>query len=342
MSALLEIEDLDVHFPLPLGLSGLVSKRLRRTVRAVDGVSLALDRGETLGLVGESGCGKTTLGRAALHLIRATGGAIRFDGEDIGSLKGERLKAFHRRAQMIFQDPHSSLNPLYSVGRTLREVLEVHKLCPPAEMRGRIAELLIQVGLQPELIDRRPAALSGGQCQRVGIARALAVEPELIVADESVSALDVSIQAQVLNLLMQLQRELHLTMLFISHDLAVVRHLCQRVAVMYLGRIVELGPTEEIFAAPKHPYTVSLIEAIPRMTPDARLGEALLSGEPPSPIDVPDGCAFHPRCDRAMDQCRNGIVPALRSLGTVGVRCHLYGDGTPAQDVGVASPLSVR
>ncbi|MDE0203566.1 MAG: ATP-binding cassette domain-containing protein, partial [Rhodospirillaceae bacterium] len=261
MSALLEIEDLDVHFPLPLGLSGLVSKRRRRIVRAVDGVSLVLRRGETLGLVGESGCGKTTLGRAALRLIDATGGAIRFDGEDVTALRGERLKAFHRRAQMIFQDPHSSLNPLYSVGRALREVLEVHKLCPAAEMRGRIAELLIQVGLQPELIDRRPAALSGGQCQRVGIARALAVEPELIVADESVSALDVSIQAQVLNLLMQLQRELHLTMMFISHDLSVVRHLCQRVAVMYLGRIVELGPTEEIFAAPKHPYTVSLIEA---------------------------------------------------------------------------------
>ena len=272
----------------------------------------------------------------------ATGGFIRFDGEDVTALRGERLKAFHRRAQMIFQDPHSSLNPLYSVGRTLREVLEVHKLCPPAEMRERIAELLIQVGLQPELIDRRPAALSGGQCQRVGIARALAVEPELIVADESVSALDVSIQAQVLNLLMQLQRELHLTMMFISHDLSVVRHLCQRVAVMYLGRIVELGPTEEIFAAPKHPYTVSLIEAIPKMAPDARLSEVLLPGEPPSPIDVPRGCAFHPRCDRVMDVCRNGTAPTLRSLGAVDVRCHLYGDGVLAQDLGVASPLGVR
>ena len=342
MSALLEIEDLDVHFALPLGLSGLVSKRLRRKVRAVDGVSLALRRGETLGLVGESGCGKTTLGRAALRLIPASGGAIRFEGEDVRALRGERLKGFHRRAQMIFQDPHSSLNPLYSVGRTLREVLEVHKLCPAAEMRGRIAELLIQVGLQPELIDRRPSALSGGQCQRVGIARALAVEPELIVADESVSALDVSIQAQVLNLLMQLQRELHLTMMFISHDLSVVRHLCQRVAVMYLGRIVELGPTEEIFAAPKHPYTVSLIEAIPTMAPDARLGEALLSGEPPSPIDVPRGCAFHPRCDRVMDECRNGAVPRLRALGAVDVRCHLYGDGGMAEEAGVASPLGVR
>ena len=342
MSALLEIEDLDVHFALPLGLSGLVSKSRRRTVRAVDGVSLVLRRGETLGLVGESGCGKTTLGRAALRLIQATGGAIRFDGEDVTALKGERLKAFHRRAQMIFQEPHSSLNPLYSVGRTLREVLEVHKLCPPAEMRGRIAELLIQVGLQPELIDRRPSALSGGQCQRVGIARALAVEPELIVADESVSALDVSIQAQVLNLLMQLQRELHLTMMFISHDLSVVRHLCQRVAVMYLGRIVEFGPTEEIFAAPKHPYTVSLIEAIPRMAPDARLGEALLPGEPPSPIDVPNGCAFHPRCGRVMNVCGNGTVPALRSLGRVDVRCHLYSDGAPVRDQSVAPSPGVR
>ena len=342
MSALLELEDLDVHFALPLGLSGLVSKSLRRKVRAVDGVSLVLRRGETLGLVGESGCGKTTLGRAALRLIPATRGANRFDGKDVTALRGERLKAFHRRAQMVFQEPHSSLNPLYNVGRTLREVLEVHRLCPPAEMSGRIAELLVQVGLQPELIDRRPSALSGGQCQRVGIARALAVEPELIVADESVSALDVSIQAQVLNLLMQLQRELHLTMMFISHDLSVVRHLCQRVAVMYLGRIVELGPTEEIFAAPKHPYTVSLIEAIPKMAPDARLGEALLSGEPPSPINVPGGCAFHPRCEKAMDACRNGTAPRLRSLGPVDVRCHLYGEGAVAADAGVASPPGVR
>ena len=342
MSALLEIENLDVHFPLPLGLGGLVSRRLRRTVRAVEDVSLTLERGETLGLVGESGCGKTTLGRAALRLIDATRGIIRFDGEDIAALKGERLKQFRRRAQMIFQDPHTSLNPIYNIGRTLREVLEVHDLCPASERHERVAELLIQVGLQPELVDRRPAALSGGQCQRVGIARALAVEPELIVADESVSALDVSIQAQVLNLLMQLQRELHLTMLFISHDLSVVRHLCQRVAVMYLGHIVELGPTEEIFAAPRHPYTASLIEAIPRMAPDARLSEVLLPGEPPSPIDVPNGCAFHPRCGKAMDVCRNGATPALYSLGAVDIRCHLYGDGARAQDVGIASSLGVR
>ena len=329
MSALLEIKDLEVHFRLPFGVSDLVTGGARRIVRAVNGVSLTLERGETLGLVGESGCGKSTLGRAALRLTETTGGGIRFDGDDVIALKGDKLQAFHRRAQMIFQDPHASLNPMCSVGRTLREVLEVHGLCPPTEMRARIVELLTHVGLQPDLIDRRRIALSGGQCQRVGIARALAVEPELIISDESVSAFDVSIQAQVLNLLMRLQREMHLTMMFISHDLGVVRHLCQRVAVMYLGRIVELGPTEEIFAAPKHPYTASLIEAIPRMAPDAQLGEALLSGEPPGPINLPSGCPFHPRCHQVMDVCRDGAAPVARALGIIDVSCHLY-DGEEA------------
>ncbi len=330
MSALLRIEDLAVHFRVPYGLVELLARAPRRVIRAVDGVDLELQRGETLGLVGESGCGKSTLARAILRLVRASAGRVLFEGEDVLGLERDELLAFRRRAQMVFQDPHASLNPKLTVAQTLAETLRVHRICPPAEIAQRIASLMTTVGLSPEFALRRPAALSGGQCQRVGIARALAVGPELIIADESVSALDVSIQAQVLNLFMRLQTEMQLTMLFISHDLGVVRHLCHSVAVMYLGRIVEAGPTEEVFRAPRHPYTQALIEAIPQMSPDATGLAATLAGEPPSPTALPAGCPFHPRCPHAMAVCRQEPGPAHAIVNGVQVRCHLYpGSGTP-------------
>jgi oligopeptide/dipeptide ABC transporter ATP-binding protein len=330
VSPLLQVQDLAVHFRAPYGLVELVSRAPRRVVRAVDGVDLELRRGETLGLVGESGCGKSTLGRAILRLVRATSGRVLFEGKDVLGFEREELIRFRRRAQMVFQDPHASLNPKLTAGQTLAETLRVHKICPPAERAGRIAALMARVGLSPELASRRPAALSGGQCQRVGIARALALGPELIIADESVSALDVSIQAQVLNLFMRLQAEMQLTMMFISHDLGVVRHLCHRVAVMYLGQIVEAGPTEQVFRTPRHPYTQALIEAIPLMSPDATAPTTTLAGEPPSPIALPAGCAFHPRCPHAMAVCRRDPGPADRLVSGVQVRCHLYADdGAP-------------
>ena len=285
----------------------------------MNGVSLAVERGETLGLVGESGCGKSTLGRAILRLTPASRGSVRFDGADVLELGNESLLGFRRRAQMVFQDPSASLNPRFTVFETLAEVLRVHRLCPRRDIRARVHELMAQVGLPLELAGRKGRSLSGGQCQRVGIARALAAGAELIIADEPVSALDVSIQAQILKLFRRLQRERHLTLLFISHDLGVVRYLCRRVAVMYLGRIVEEGPVARIFADPKHPYTRSLIEAIPRMDPDATLSGPVLAGEPPSPREQPAGCPFHPRCPRAMAECRVGAPPAAREVeGTQG------------------------
>ena len=324
MTALLEVSDLTVHFRLSLGLGELVARKPRRVVRAVNGVSFSLGRGETLGLVGESGCGKTTLGRALLRLVQASSGRVTFDHEDVLNLDPASLFAFRRRAQMVFQDPHASLNPQMTVGQALAEVLRVHEVCPAGAIAERVASLMERVGLAGELASRRPAMLSGGQCQRVGIARALAVEPDLIIADESVSALDVSIQAQILNLFLRLQREMDLAMVFIAHDLGVVRHLCQKVAVMYLGRIVEFGPTEEVFNAPRHPYTAGLIEAIPKMRSDAAAPRTAIQGEPASPIDMPPGCPFHPRCSRAMDHCRLDPPPAPRFDGPVTVNCHLY------------------
>ncbi len=327
MSALLEVTGLEVHFRVPQSFADMVARAPRRRVRAVNGVDLALDRGETLGLVGESGCGKSTLARALLRLETVTAGRVRFDGQDILGLDRAALFAFRRRAQMVFQDPHASLNPKLTVAETLGEVLRVHRICAPDAVSARIAGLMETVGLSPELATRRAASLSGGQCQRVGIARALAVGPDLIVADESVSALDVSIQAQILNLFMRLQREMDLAMVFISHDLGVVRHLCRNVAVMYLGRFVEFGPAEQVFRDPKHPYTQALVAAIPRMEAEAEAPRAALEGEPPSPIDIPAGCAFHPRCRHAGAACRSGPPPARREAGGIGVWCHLYGPG---------------
>jgi peptide/nickel transport system ATP-binding protein len=324
MSTLLEVRDLHVHYRASRSLAEMVARRPRRVSRAVRGVDLSLARGDTLGLVGESGCGKSTLGRAILRLTAASGGSVRFDGQEVLKLPPAELLRFRRRAQMVFQDPYASLNPRLAVGETLAEVLRVHRLCAPGEIARRVADLMQRVGLASELRDRRASDLSGGQCQRVGVARALAMGADLIIADEPVSALDVSIQAQILNLFTRLQREMGLTLLFISHDLGVVRYLCRRVAVMYLGRIVEEGPTEAVFQDPKHPYTRALVEAIPRMDPAAKLPAAGLGGEPPSPLDVASGCSFHARCPQVMPVCRAGDAPERRVFDGRVVCCHLY------------------
>lgn len=324
MSKLLEIENLQVHFPLPQGIVELLTRKPRRVVKAVNGVSFQLGKGQTLGLVGESGCGKTTLSRAMLGLVDVAAGHVRFDGDDVFSQNRTARLALRRRAQMVFQDPYASLNPKMSVGSTLAEVLKFHRICLSREVPARVAELMEMVGLPRELTVSKPNELSGGQCQRVGVARALAVNPELLVADESVSALDVSIQAQILNLFLNLQQEMGLTMVFIAHDLGVVWHLCQTIAVMYLGRIVEIGASSEVFHNPRHPYTQALIRAIPQMHAQASVNTDLLSGEPPSPLDIPSGCAFHPRCLRVMANCRSGAAPESVNMGAVQVACHLY------------------
>ncbi len=324
MSKLLEIENLQVHFPLPQGILDFLARKPRRVVKAVNGVSFQLGQGQTLGLVGESGCGKTTLSRAMLGLVDVAAGHVRFDGDDVFNQNRTARLALRRRAQMVFQDPYASLNPKMSVGSTLAEVLRFHRICLPRQVPARVAGLMEMVGLSRELSASKPSELSGGQCQRVGVARALAVNPDLLVADESVSALDVSIQAQILNLFLNLQQEMGLTMVFIAHDLGVVWHLCQTIAVMYLGRIVEIGASSEVFHKPRHPYTQALIRAIPQMHAQASLSTDLLSGEPPSPLDIPNGCAFHPRCLHVMAKCRSGAPPEEINMGKVQVACHLY------------------
>jgi peptide/nickel transport system ATP-binding protein len=316
---LLSVKDLVVRFRsagLGLPFAGA------RTINAVNGVSLTLGPGETLGIVGESGCGKTTLGRAMLNLVEAQAGEVRYDGGLVAARDKGSVARLRGQAAMIFQDPYGSLNPRIAVGEAIAEVLRVHRKVTPEGIPARVVELLQMVGLSAELAERRPHALSGGQCQRVGIARALAIEPRLIIADESVAALDVSIQAQILNLLMELQRRMSLSLIFISHDLGVVRHLCRRVAVMYLGRIVEIGPTDQVFAAPKHPYTRALLAAVPDIDPDRALAPPQLRGEPPSPQDLPAGCPFHPRCPHAQEICAHGTAPTLRPAGLGQVACH--------------------
>ncbi|MBK6798220.1 MAG: ATP-binding cassette domain-containing protein [Acidobacteria bacterium] len=293
--ALVEISDLIKHFPA----SG------KQMVRAVDGVSFTINRGETLGLVGESGCGKTTIGRTILRLIEPTGGRIRFDGRNLLELNRTEMRELRRRMQIIFQDPYSSLNPRMNVGDIIGEPLAVHKTGDRRERRDRVAELLTVVGLDPDYAGRYPHEFSGGQRQRIGIARALALNPDFIVADEPVSALDVSVQAQVVNLLQDLQEKLGLTYLFISHGLAVVKHISSRVGVMYLGKLVELAPAENIYAKPVHPYTQALLAAIPVPDPLAKKNDfQRLSGDVPTPINPPSGCRFHPRCPHAMERCR--------------------------------------
>ncbi len=305
---LLEVENLAKHYPVR---KGLIIRRDMGAVRAVDGVSFRLMHGETLALVGESGCGKSTTARLALRLIEPTAGSVHFEGVDITDLRGEPMRRLRRRMQIVFQDPFASLNPRMQIGDILEEPLILHNLGDAAQRRARVAELLHLVGLAPYHANRYPHEFSGGQRQRVGIARALAVQPSLIVCDEPVSALDVSIQAQVVNLLKDLQAGLGLSYLFIAHDLAVVKHMADRVAVMYLGRIVEIGPKDALFAAPRHPYTRLLLGAIPRPDPHRRM-LAVPSGDLPSPMNQPTGCHFHPRCNFATPLCRS-TAPELRA-----------------------------
>jgi len=305
---LLEVRDLSKHFPIRKGFLG----RGGGAVRAVESVSFDVGSGETLGVVGESGCGKTTTGRCILRLIEPTGGSVKFDGVDVLTLGGRELRRMRRQMQIIFQDPFSSLNPRMTVGATVREGLTIHGLAEGAAADRRVRELLDEVGLRPEYASRYPHEFSGGQRQRVGIARALAVEPKLIVCDEPVSALDVSVQAQVINLLRDLQRQRGLSYLFIAHDLSVVEHVADRVAVMYLGRIVELAPSEALYAEPLMPYTQALLSAIPIARPGGRRQRIVLTGDPPSPANPPTGCVFHPRCFHpAKDAACQSIVPPL-------------------------------
>jgi len=310
---LLDVRGLTMHFPIS---EGIVLSRKVGDVKAVDGVDFTIGRGETLGLVGESGCGKTTTGRCILRLEKPTAGQILYDGRDVARMDREELTALRRRMQVIFQDPYSSLNPRMKVGDIIGEPIKVHGVEPDARRRqARVHDLLAVCGLDPKFADRYPHEMSGGQRQRVGIARALALDPEFIVCDEAVSALDVSIQAQVVNLLEDLRERFGLTYLFIAHDLSVVRHLCQRVAVMYLGRIVEMAHSDELFDNPLHPYTQALLSAVP--IPDPRIEAArafrVTKGEVPSPINPPSGCVFHPRCPMAVAGCSQSR-PVLREL----------------------------
>jgi len=305
VTALLEVRDLVKHFTVGRGI-----------VRAVDGVSFSIERGETLGLVGESGCGKTTTGRCILQLERPTSGTVRFEGRELTTLNQTELRAVRRKMQVIFQDPYSSLNPRMTVGQIIAEPIAVHNVVSGAAARGaRVKDLLNRVGLLSQHANRYPHEMSGGQRQRVGIARALAMEPSLIVCDEPVSALDVSIQAQIINLLEDLQAEFGLTYLFIAHDLAVVRHISDRVIVMYLGKIAEMADRKTIYDSPKHPYTRALLSAVPIPDPEleAQRERIVLGGEVPSALNPPSGCVFHPRCPIAIDRCKHDI-PLLRDL----------------------------
>ena len=308
----LEIKDLKAHFPVE---RGIVFRRQIGTVKAVDGVSLSLRQGEILGLVGESGCGKSTLGRAVLQLIPPTEGVVVLAGKNLTQLKGPALRRTRADFQMIFQDPYASLNPRMTVFDTLAEAIQVHKRIPRDELPRRVSELMEKVGLSPRFLKKYPHEFSGGQRQRIAIARALAVEPKLIVADEPVSALDVSIQAQIINLLAKLSREMQLTLIFISHDLSVVKHISDRIAVMYLGKIVELGPAAKVFERPLHPYSKALVSAVPIPDPirEKKRERIILAGDPPSPMNPPSGCPFHPRCAYAIADCAR-IVPMLENF----------------------------
>jgi oligopeptide/dipeptide ABC transporter ATP-binding protein len=320
MEELLQIDNLKVHFPIRRGLFS----RVAGYVHAVDGISFSLGKGETLGLVGESGCGKTSAGLAILNLIESTGGKISFKGVDISKMTSSELREMRKRMQLIFQDPYSSLNPRMTLNQIVREPMRIHGMYKGAERADRIDYLLEKVGLTPEQGRRYPHEFSGGQRQRVGIARALALNPQLIIGDEPVSALDVSIQAQIINLLMDLQEEFQLSYIIIAHDLAVVKIICNRVAVMYLGKIVEMAPFQELYDNPKHPYTQALLSSIPLPDPRKARRKTILKGDVPSPINPPTGCRFHTRCSKRREGC-DQQGPELKDLGgNHYVACFLY------------------
>ncbi len=321
MNSLVEVRDLKTHFPIRGGLLN----RVVGAVKAVDGVSFDIRKGEVVGLVGESGSGKTTVGRTLLRLEEATGGEVRFAGTDLLSLDRAAMRPFRKRMQIIFQDPYASLNPRETVGQMLHHALSLHRVGAASERQGRAEALMAQVGLSGDYLDRYPHEFSGGQRQRIGIARALAVEPDFVVADEPVSALDVSIQAQVINLLADLRESLSFTMLFIAHDLAVVEHICDRVIVMYLGRVMEIATAETLYGGAVHPYTQALLSAVPVPEPGRRRSRVVLKGDIPSPINPPSGCVFRTRCPRAEAICAQS-VPPLKQVGAEHLSaCHLTG-----------------
>jgi oligopeptide transport system ATP-binding protein len=324
-SPLLELRDVKTHFPIH---HGALFKRHVGTVKAVDGVTLTVGAGEVLGLVGESGCGKSTLARTIMQLLPTTAGAVILEGRNLTSGSVEEVRNVRRDMQMVFQDPYASLNPRMTVFDTLAEPLRVHAVCPSADIPARVASLMERVGLAPRYMQKYPHEFSGGQRQRIAIARALALEPKIIVADEPVSALDVSIQAQILNLLSQLCRQMNLALIFIAHDLSVVKHISDRVAVMYLGKIVELGPALDVIERPAHPYTRALVSAIPTPNPDVERSRQriVLPGDPPSPIDPPAGCAFHPRCPHVQEKCQAAVPLLLAASMKRDVACVRLGE----------------
>lgn len=321
-NVILEVKDLKMHFPIKIKRKGFFSEK--KYVKAVDGISFSIKEGETLGLVGESGCGKSTTGKMIVRLLKPTEGSILYRGRDIFKATGEESKQLCKEIQIIFQDPYSSLDPRFPVGSTISEPMIVHKIGDRKTIKERTLSLMNDVGLMSEYYDRYPHEFSGGQRQRVGVARALALNPSLVVCDEPVSALDVSIQAQILNLMQELQKKYKLTYLFISHNLSVVKHICDRIAVMYLGKIVEIADKNELFDNPKHPYTKALLSAIPIPDPEEVVQQEMLEGDVPSPVDPPSGCRFHTRCRYALDICKEKEPTDLVLNNGHTVACHLY------------------